>query len=52
MASMTRKYIVASVTIVRMTVENLSVLRLRYVHHTMTRNADTSECPAVIRIRR
>jgi len=43
-ATMTRKYIVASVTIVRTNAENLSVLLLRYVHQTMTTNADNSRC--------
>src|SRR5258707_5543651 len=42
-AIMTKKYIVASETIVRTNAENLSALLLRYVYQAMTRNADSSK---------
>jgi len=42
-ATIARKYIVASVTIVRIKAENLSVLLFRYVYQTMMRNADNSK---------
>jgi hypothetical protein len=42
-ATITRKYIVASVTIVRNNAENLGVLLFRYVYQTITRNADKSK---------
>ena len=43
-ATITKKYIVASETIVRTNAENLSAALLRYVYKAMTRNADSSEC--------
>ena len=43
-AIITKKYIVASETIVRTNAENLSALLLRYVYQAMTRNADSSRC--------
>ena len=42
MATIARKYIVASVTIVRINTENFSELLMRYVYQTMARNADNS----------
>jgi len=42
MATIARKYIVASVTIVRINTENLSELLMRYVYQTIARNADSS----------
>ena len=47
-ATIARKYIVASVTIVRITAENLSVLISRYAHQAMTRNADNSTVRSMI----
>jgi hypothetical protein len=44
MATIARKYIVASATIVRTNAESLSALLLQYVYQTMTRNADSSKC--------
>jgi len=41
-ATIARKYIVPSVTIVRTTAESLSAPILWYVHQAMTRNADSS----------
>ena len=40
---MARKYIVASVAIVRITAENLNTLIFRKVHQATTRNADRSK---------
>jgi len=48
-ATIARKYIVASATMVRTTAENLNVVTLRYAHQTTTRNADTSKRSLVIR---
>ena len=42
-ATMARKYIVASATIVRITAESLSVLILWYVYQATTRNAESSK---------
>ena len=42
--TMARKYIVASVAIVRITTESLSALILRKMHQATTRNADRSGC--------
>ena len=41
---MARKYIVASLIILRTNAENPSVLFSRYVYQMMTRNADSSKC--------
>jgi len=46
MATMTRKYIVASVMIVRTNAENLSELLRWEVYQMMTMNADNSKYPA------
>ena len=43
-ATMARKYIVASVAMVRITAESLSTLVFRNVHQATTRNADRSRC--------
>jgi len=44
MATITKKYIVASEIIVRTNAENLSVVLLRYVYQATARNADSSTC--------